>query len=59
MKTVLCKLGFRPHLQEIGSIWDRIHLDLIQFLRGIYTGSDPELLAFTPDRMNLDFMNPQ
>ena len=35
---------------------DRIHLDPIHFLRGVYTGSDPELLAFTWDRIHLDFM---
>ena len=47
----------RPRLHGIGSKWDRIHLDPIHFLRGVYTGSDPELLAFTRDRIQLDFMN--
>ena len=28
-------------------------------LSGVYTGSDPELLAFTRDRIHLDFMNSQ
>ena len=42
----------------IGSIWIRsIHLDPIHFLRGVYTGSDPELLAFTQDRIHLDLMS--
>ena len=50
-------LSLRPRLHGIGSKWDRIHLDLIHFLRGVYTGSDPELLAFTQDRIHLDFMN--
>ena len=36
---------------------DRIHLDPIHFLRGVYTGSDPELLAFTRDRIRLGIMN--
>ena len=35
--------------------WDvfanRLHMDPIHFLRGVYTGSDPELLAFTRDRI--------
>ena len=44
--------ALRPCLQGIGSKWDPIHL-----LRGVYTGSDPELLAFTRDRIHLSFMN--
>ena len=49
--------SLRPRLHEIGSKWDRIHLDPIHFLRSVYTGSDPELFAFTRDRIHLDFMN--
>ena len=49
--------NFRPRLHGIGSKWNRIHLDPIHFLRGVYTWSDPELLAFTRDRIHLDFMN--
>ena len=33
------------------------HLDPIYFLRGVYTGSNPGLLAFTQDRIHLDFVN--
>ena len=47
----------RPRLHGIGSKWDRIHWDPIHFLRSVYTGSDPELSAFTRDRIHLDFMN--
>ena len=47
----------RPRLHGIGSKRDRIHLDPIHFLRGVYTGSDPELLTFTRDWIHLDFMN--
>ena len=50
-------LELRPRLHGIRSKWGRIHLDPIHFLRGVYTGSDPELLAFTRDRIHLDFMN--
>ena len=46
-------------LKQIGSKWDRIHLDPIHFLSGVYTGSDPELFAFTRDRIHLDFMDSQ
>ena len=49
------KSQLRSRLHGIGSKWDRIHLDLIHFLRGVYTGSDPELLASTRDRIHLDF----
>ena len=52
-----CERSLRPRLHGIGSKRDRIHLDPIHFLRGVYTGSDPELLAFTRDRIHLDFMN--
>ena len=51
------KYSLKPRLRGIGSKWNRIHLDPIHFLRGVYTGSDPELLAFTRDRIQLDFMN--
>ena len=44
---------------QIGSKWDRTHLDPIHFLRGVYTGSDPELFAFTRDQIHLDFMDSQ
>ena len=50
-------MELRPRLHGIGSKWDRIHLDPIHFLRSVYTGSDPELFAFTRDRIHLDFMN--
>ena len=50
-------VSFRPRLHGIGSKWYRIHLDLIHFLRGVYTGSDPEWLAFTRDRIHFDFIN--
>ena len=50
-------LKLRPRLHGIGSKWDRIHLDPIHFLMGVYTGSDPELLAFTRYRIHLNFMN--
>ena len=49
--------SLRPRLHGIRSKWNRIHLDPIHFLRGVYTGSDPELLAFTRDRIHVDFMN--
>ena len=55
--TTLFYVTLRPRLHGIGSRWDRIHLDPIHFLRGVYTGSDPKLLAFTRDRIQLDFMN--
>ena len=51
------KTSLRPRLHGIRSKWDRIHLDPIHFLRGVYTGSDPELFAFTRDRIHLEFMN--
>ena len=50
-------VSLRPRLHGIRSKWNRIHLDLIHFLRCVYTGSDPELLAFTRDRIHVDFMN--
>ena len=39
--------------------WLRPHLhgmDPIYFLKGVYTGSDPELSAFTLDRIHLDLL---
>ena len=36
-------------------VW--INLNPIHFLRGIYTGADPELMAFTRVWIHLDFMN--
>ena len=55
--TLIKSSTLRPRLHGIGSKWDRIHLDPIHFLRGVYTGSDPELLAFTRYRIHLNFMN--
>ena len=36
----------------IGSIWMRSN-----FMKGVYTGLDPEVLAFTGDRIHVDVMN--
>ena len=44
---------FEGRLPGIGSKWDRIHFAPIHFLRSVYTGSDPELLAFTRDRIQM------
>ena len=40
-------------------IWSLLSKAPFTFLRGVYTGSDPELFAFTRDRIHLEFMNSQ